>query len=156
MIKIVELIEGPGVTVTKATPVSEVLTRLLEMEHDAAAVLDARGDFIGVVGIREVLRTIVPAHVYLDPKLASMVHDGYFEERFERIKSTATERLMDTTIEVLTPKSSVLKAVALIIENRRKTIPVVDGKKYLGMVTRKSLLTRVLASLPDALKDPRP
>lgn len=154
MSKIVELIEGRGVTVTRATPVAEVLTRLLAMEHDAAAVLDDTGDFIGIVGIREVLRTIVPAHVYLDPKLASMVHDGYFEERFERIKGTATERLMDTSIEVLTPKSSVLEAVALIIENRRKTIPVVDGRKYLGMVTRKSLLTKVLAHLPETSKAP--
>jgi CBS domain-containing protein len=149
--KIVEMIEGRGVTVSKQTPVSEVLVRLLEMEHDAAAVLDEKGDFVAVIGIREVLRSIVPAHVYLDPKLAAMVHDGYFEEHFARIKDTPTSKLMDTSIEILTPASTVFKAVALIIENRRKTIPVVDGKKYLGMVTRKSLLTKVLTSLPASV-----
>ncbi len=139
-----ELIEGKGVMVSRETPVLDVLERLLEMEHDAAAVIGENGEFFGVIGIRDVLRAIVPTHIYLDSNLVNVVHEGYFQERFERVKDTPTERLMDHDIQTLSSDATVFKAVAMIVENRRKTIPVIDDGQFLGMVTRKSLLRKVL------------
>lgn len=145
-----DVMDDDQVVVAPTTPVPEILKQLLDTNHDAAAVVDEQGVFLGVIGLRDVLRRIVPVHLYMDPNLSNVVHEGYFEERFGRLHSAVAQELMDPLIATVHADDTIIRAVALIVENKRKTIPVLDDKRHLlGMVTRQSLLKHVVNSYKE-------
>ncbi|MDY7092129.1 MAG: CBS domain-containing protein [Acidobacteriota bacterium] len=126
----------------------ELLQNLVGSRQATAAVLDDDGKLVGLVGIHDVLRKIVPLYVDLDHKLMEVMHEGYFEERLARLKDTRVRDFMSTELDTVTPDDTLIKAVVIIVENRRKTLPVIEDGKFLGMITRRSILEKVVPSLP--------
>ncbi|MEO0815155.1 MAG: CBS domain-containing protein [Myxococcota bacterium] len=142
-----DVIDPFHVAVDPETPVPEVLELLLGAQHDSGAVVDSTGEFLGVIGVRDALRKIMPMHLYENPNLSNVVHEGYFEERFEKLYDYVARDLMDPGVVTVHPDDTAIRAIALIVENKRKTIPVLDNdRKMLGMVTRPSLIRKVMAA----------
>jgi CBS domain-containing protein len=124
-------------------PFPELLRRLLESQQGAAAVLDEEGQFLGMVGFHNVLRRVVPHYVDLDTKLIEVMHEGYLEERLERLRDLRVKDFMITDSHTVSPGDALIKAAAMIVELGRKTLAVVEGKKFLGMITRRSIFEKV-------------
>ena len=60
---------------------------------------------------------------------------------------TRVRDFMTTELDTVSPDDTLIKAVVIIVEHRRKTLPVVQDGKFLGMVTRRSILEKVAPSL---------
>ena len=121
----------------------ELLRRLLDSKQGAAAVLDDEGRLVGMVGFHHVLRKVVPVYIDLDAKLIEVMHEDYLEERLERLQD---QRVRDFMIEekvTVAPDDSLIKAAALIVEMGRKTLPVVEGERFLGFTTRRTIFEKV-------------
>jgi CBS-domain-containing membrane protein len=115
-------------TVTPDTPALEVLN-LLDGEGQRVVVLDERGAPMGVISDRDLLPL-------LSDKEARRAHE------------LTAASLMRTDIPAVQEDASVEHALSLMVELRRKRLPVVDaGGRYLGMLSREELL-RILA--PEA------
>ena len=125
----------------------ELLSRLVVSRQATAAVLEKDGKLVGLVGIHDVLRKIVPIYVELDTKLMEVMHENYLEERLKRLRGTRVRDFMTTELDTVSPDDTLIKAVVIIVEHRRKTLPVVQDGKFLGMVTRRSILEKVAPSL---------
>ncbi|MEM6531032.1 MAG: CBS domain-containing protein [Myxococcota bacterium] len=148
------VIDPVQVAVLPDTPIPEVLKRLLDVQHDSGAVVDESNRFLGVIGVRDTLRKIVPSHLYDNPNLSNVVHEGYFEERFEGLSRFVAKDLMDPDVVTVRPDDTAIRAIALIVENKRKTIPVLDANRYLlGMVTRQSLIRTVMKAHASQRKE---
>ena len=130
-------------TTTPEETFRSLLPRQLASRQATAAVLDPEGRLVGVVGIHDILRKIVPLHVDLDRRLMDMLHEGYAEERLERLKDTCVADFMTRRLDTVAPDDFITKAVAIIVKRRRKTLPVVRDGKFLGMITRRSILERL-------------
>ena len=140
------LISNP-VTVSPDEPFAELVAKILASPQAKAAVLDSVGRVVGVVGVHDVLRKIVPHYLDLDEKLMEVMHEGYAEERLLRLTDLTAKDLMTDDVDCVTPDDTLIKAVSLIVEKRRKSLPVIDDKRrFLGMVTRRSILQRVVSS----------
>lgn len=122
-----------------------LLRRVVNERQATAAVLDDGGRLVGVVGIHDILRRIVPHYLDLDPKLMEVLHASYFEERLLQFEDLPVGDMMSTELDTVAPDDTLIKAASLIVERRRKTLPVVDGDGcFIGMVTRRSLLEHVV------------
>lgn len=131
------------ITTTPEETFESLLPRQLASRQATAAVLGPDGELLGVVGIHDILRKIVPLYVDLDQKLMEVMHDGYAEERLKRLKDTRVVDFMTRSLDTVGPDDYITKAVALIVERCRKTLPVVQDGKFLGMITRRSILERL-------------
>ncbi len=140
------LLEAP-LTVHPDEPFESLLHRLLEFRQATAAVLDDEGSLVGIVGIHDILRKIVPLYVDLDQKLMEVMHEGYFEERLGRLQGLSARDFMTSPVDTVSPDDTLIKTVGLIVENRRKTLPVLDDGRFVGMITRRSILETVTSSL---------
>lgn len=133
------------VTTTPEEPFGALIKRLTNRRQATAVVLDAGSRVVGLVGIHEILRKIVPHYVDLDDKLMEILHEGYFEERLDRLKDTHVNDVMTREWNGVALDDALIKAVALIIEKHRNTLPVIDNGRFVGVVTRRHLLERVVA-----------
>ena len=121
----------------------ELLRRLLESQQGAAAVLDPEGNLVGMVGFHHVLRKVVPVYIALDGKLMEVMHEGYLEERLERLRDRKVRDFMIDDKDTVRPDDALIKAAVMLVQLGRKTLAVVDGSRFLGMVTRRSILEKV-------------
>jgi predicted transcriptional regulator len=124
----------------------DLMPRLVTSRQATAAVLEGRR-LVGLVGIHDILRRIVPVYIDLDEKLAEVLHDDYLEERAPRLRGTRVRDLMTTTMDVVAPSDTLIKVAVLFVEKRRKTLPVVDQGVFVGMITRRTLLERIAPAL---------
>jgi CBS domain-containing protein len=138
------MLESP-ITTTPSETFEALLSKLLGSRQATAAVLTDEGKLMGVVGIHDVLRKIVPHYVDLDFKLMELMHEDYFAERFQGLKRTRVDNFMTRAADVDTvaPDDSITKAVVIIVQKKRKTLPVVENGKFVGMITRRSILEHV-------------
>ncbi len=121
-----------------------LVTRLTDRQHATAAVVDGE-KVVGLVGIHDILRKIVPHYIDLDTKLMEVMHDGYFEERLARLREIRVRDFMDKDFDCVEPDDALIKAVALIVESGRNTLPVVENGRFVGIVTRRHILEQVVA-----------
>ncbi|MCA8942740.1 MAG: CBS domain-containing protein [Planctomycetes bacterium] len=140
------LVPNPLV-VTPDTTVLDFCKQVLASNQTTACVV--AGDdhkLLGMVSVHDVFQRILPAYLGKKDNLASVIHEGYFEERFDELRRTPVSDLMSKDIHVLAPHDSVIKAISLFSSATHKTAPVVRDGKFIGTITRRSVLQKVTES----------
>lgn len=128
------------ITTTPDETFESLIGRLATSRQATAAVLDPDGKLLGLIGIHDILRKIVPHYLDLDSALMEVMPSNYFEEHLDRLRGMRVEQFMCTKIDSVTPEDTLIKAVVLVVEKRRKTLPVLDHGRFVGMITRRSIL----------------
>ena len=113
----------------------------MSVSASTAAVVDG-GQLVGMVSVEDVFRALLPSYVAMGrmPNLADVLHDTYFEEAFEKFKNTTVGSVMCREIDSIAPDEPLMNAVALFVRKARKSLPVLDRGKFIGTVTRRSVL----------------
>lgn len=132
--------------VAPATSLFVLVDRILAGNQTTAAVVDG-GRLLGTVSATDVLKKLIPPYLHMDEQLANVLHDTYFEEELERLRHIEVQDAMERDVDTLPPDASVMRAVSLFVRRGRKTVPVVDDGRFLGSVTRRSVLTLVRSSV---------
>lgn len=122
----------------------EVLEQIRTSAQDTAAVVDAENRLVAVVGLYDILRLIIPAYLDTMEGLAGVMHHSYFEERFARLKGKLVQDAMQVPVDTTDSDDSLIKVAARMVEQRRNSLMVVKGERFVGIVTRRSLLARVM------------
>jgi len=130
-------------TVRPETTLVEFIRAVLGSNQTTAAVVD--GDrLLGVVSVHDIFLKILPP--YVGHEIAEVIREGYFEEKFVKFTNIAVADVMVTDVSTLSPNEAVIKAVALFVRKSHKTIPVIENGRYIGSLTRRSVLRRVTES----------
>ncbi len=132
-----------ALTTTPDETLESLMPRLLASRQATSAVLDENGGLIGLVGIHDILGLLIPTYVDMQQKLLAIMHSSYAEEHAPLLKKTRVRDMMVTELDVVAPSDTLIFAIGLIVQNHRKTLPVVEEGKFLGMITRRTLLERI-------------
>ena len=76
--------------------------------------------------------------------LGGIVPLGDTEEyRREVLKSAGVtvDEVMTTDLTTITPEATLVEAATVMAEERRKILPVVEGERFVGVITRMDILT---------------
>jgi predicted transcriptional regulator len=79
----------------------------------------------------------------MDDRLAGLMHEGYFEEKFAEFKHLMVGDIMTKEVDTLRPHDAVIEAVGMFYRKGHKTIPVIENGLYIGSITRRSVLRKV-------------
>jgi tRNA nucleotidyltransferase (CCA-adding enzyme) len=125
-----DLMSKPVVTVTPETSIDE-LTRLMEScDYNAFPVVDTAGTLQGLVSRLDLFR------LYLLPYQR-------FIPAIEETWVSSVGAIMSRGVVTLYPVEPALKAMALMVDHRIRTIPIVTdttaGTVVVGVVTRRNL-----------------
>ncbi len=130
---------GPNATV------EEAIKLFAEARISGAPVVDGEGRLLGILTEGDLIfqDANVKAPGFLDI-LGGMIPLGNTEEyRREALKSagvTADEVMTDDPVTV-DPDATLAECATLMAEERKKILPVVEGERLVGIITRMDILT---------------
>jgi len=119
------------VTVGPETPAKYAAEVMAEHGFAALPVVDDDGRLVGIVAEADVLRDRMPP----DPRL-HLRRDG----AEPRALSLLVRGVMTSDVRVVEPVADVADVARVFVDERLRSVPVVDGARLVGIVSRRDLL----------------
>lgn len=138
MLKIMDIMTS-DVFVLYASDTLELARSLMQIRHVRhVPIVDADGHFVGLLTHRDLLALTVSLLAEIDQK-----------EQNALDRHIPIVEVMKTDVVTASPESDVRSAIAVLLENKYGCLPVVSGKKLVGIVTEADFLKLT----HDLLKD---
>jgi CBS domain-containing protein len=141
-VKVAEIMSRPVVTVTPGTSIKVAAQMLVEHGISALPVLDAGGGLVGIVSEAD----LVPMQTRPDPRTQA-TPPSPTAGRTPRIVAD----VMTRQVVSVTAGSEVSQAARTMLEAGIKRVPVLTGRRVVGIVSRRDLV-RVIARKDDAVR----
>lgn len=134
-----EVMSSPAVTVRADATVKEAIALLEHHDVSAMPVLDDAGALVGVVSEADVIRELVAPDQRAHETPVRLTTAGFAQ---------LVADVMSTHVVTVTRTTDLAVATELMTSSAVKSLPVVDGGRVVGVVSRRDVI-RVLAR-PDA------
>ncbi len=147
-----EIMQTDIVTATPQMSIRRVARLLLTQNLSALPVTDPLGNVLGIVCERDLIYRLASPH--LPPHIELLGGIIYLENPFEmkrelqKIKAVNVKDIMIEDVVTIEPDADVGEVATMMVERNLTGIPVVDGEKLLGIITRHDLLS----ALSDGLE----
>jgi CBS domain-containing protein len=138
-------------TVSPEATVEEVAKLLGENELPGVAVVDAGGRVLGVVTENDLVigdeegDLHIPHYIELFGGLVFLEPFRRFEQRLKKAVAATAEQMMTADPRTVGPDDEVEDAAHVIVETGHNRIPVVDGERLVGVISRADVV-RALAA----------
>jgi CBS-domain-containing membrane protein len=135
-----DIMSGPVVTVSPGTAVKDAAKLLAAHGFTALPVVDADGGLIGIITEADVVRGRFPH----DPRYRiTDAYDRVVDDQ-PRVPPATVGEVMTTPAIGMGAGTDVVDLVSAMLSDRIRCIPIVDGSRVVGIVTRQDLV-RALA-----------
>lgn len=137
-------------SVPESAPFTHAVTALFETQVQALAVLDAEACVVGVFSEGDVLRAVFPSY------LAEVRHTAFLpddapglDELARKVRGRPVGELA-RRVELLQADDSQIHAAERFLHTGEDALPVVDGRRFLGMLSIAALCRARLDRVEDA------
>ena len=141
--RVKEIMSSPVVTVPPGMPLKEVANVLVRRAISAVPVVDA-GELVGILSEAD----LVPLELVPDPR----AHLALLPEASQTAFRVASE-VMTRDVIALPEDADVADAGRLMLERGIKSIPVIRGRRVVGIVARRDLLEVLARSDQEIARD---
>jgi CBS domain-containing protein len=138
-----EVMSHPVVTVADSAGVATAAQLILTRGFTALPVVDDDDRLVGIVTEADVIRDRIPA----DPRM----YYGQFPKHTRPSSDTVAD-VMTTPVESLTPGADVAEAAQMMLDQRIRAVPIVDGHHVVGILTRRDLVRAAMATVAARAK----
>jgi len=139
--------------------VSDGLRRMHEQRVRTLAVVDSRGEFVGLFGIRQVVHLLLPTAARIDPGLTNlsfMPDDlGGLYDRLREIGDQPVSGFLEPREDLLicSPSTSLPEVLELLQQSFNTSLPVLivddDSNRLVGMVSGWDVLEKIVMNVFD-------
>jgi CBS domain-containing protein len=141
-VKVTEIMSSPVITASPSTPVKDAARLLVEHGISAMPVLDAKGTLVGIVSEAD----LIPMQARPDARTQAT------PQRPSAGRSPLTvSQVMTHEVLTLGAGTEVSQAARSLLEAGVKRMPVVRGRRVIGIVSRRDLV-RVIARRDDSTR----
>jgi CBS domain-containing protein len=136
-------------SVPSTATLAEAVAALFEANVPALAVVDGEGRVVGIFSEGDLLRAVFPGY------LAEIGHTSFLPDdagELDELASRARSRPIGDLarrVELLNADDSQLHAAARLMHTGEDALPVVDGTRFLGMLSVAALCHARLDRAPD-------
>src|SRR5271169_896236 len=121
--------------------VSVAAQLMLQKRISGLPVIDERGDLVGIVSEGDFLRRVETATGRKRPRwMEFLLGPGRLADEYVKISSRKVRDVMTDEVRTVTQDAPLEDVVRLMERHHIKRIPVVEGQKVVGIVTRANLL----------------
>ena len=139
------------VTVAPETPVPQIVGLLLSRGISGVPVVDAEGALVGVVSEGDLLHRVeLGTEKRRGGWRAFFTGTATLAEEYVRSHGAVASDVMTRQVVSVTPATPLGEIADLMAEKRIKRVPVLDGGKLVGIVSRANLLRAFASQQPDA------
>lgn len=131
------------VTIKMNEPVEEAARLLLENRISGLPVVDEEFNLVGILSESDLIHKAEP----LPPSALYYGDREKFLKEMWKIKAAQVREVMTEEVISVSPEEGVDRAATLMLDKGVKRLPVVEGKKVVGMVTRADILKALARNL---------
>ena len=127
-------------TVRPDAPITEAITLLNVASAErnrrvfGLMVTDEAERLVGIISMYDILIFIRPKHVRVWGAMEDINVSGLLEAACERVRTIRVRDIMTTDLITVTPDTSLMAVLDLMIKKHVRRIPVVQGEKIEGIV----------------------
>lgn len=132
-----DIMSTPAVCVRPSTPLGEVAATLAEHGFTAVPVVDVEDHLVGLVSEADLIRERFGLHT---------------RQASPEDPRTVAAEVMTSPVEFVRPDTTLSALAKCMITGRRRSVPVVDGRRVVGVVTRRDVV-ETMAHSDDAIRD---
>jgi len=142
--KVKEIMKTGIISLDPNLSCKEAARVFLENKISGAPVINARGELVGIISEKDIFRGLFPCYrdFYEAP-------DAYLD--FEELEADAAaaakesvSKVMITRLITASPETPILKVAAQMLSSGIHRLPVVDGGKLAGIVTRRDIYRAIM------------
>jgi CBS domain-containing protein len=152
--KAADIMTSPVATVTPETPIAEAIATMLDQRISGLPVLDADGNLAGIITEGDLLRRVELGTERQRPGWLEFLRGpGLAAGEFVRTHGRLVHDVMTREVVTTAPEATLEEVVGLMESMNVKRVPVVEGERMLGLVSRADLLRELARFLAaDALE----
>jgi CBS domain-containing protein len=133
------------VSVSPQASVAEAIRLMVHSHVSGLPVIDATGKLVGVLSEGDLLRRIEIGTTKKTHWLEYLFRPGHLADVYKQTHGRKVEELMSTDVSSIDQSLPLGSAVSLMEKRRIKRLPVTDGDKLVGIITRADFI-RALGS----------
>lgn len=139
-----EVMNEKVVVVTPDTSYEGAVELMFAEKVTALPVVDANGVLRGILSEKDLFRAIYPDYAeYFVNQEAFNDEDGR-ADIVRNLRQRPVREFMTTRVEVVRPDTPLMLAGGLMVAHRVHSLPVVDGEKLCGVISRERVFRIIL------------
>jgi len=145
--KIKDIMTREVISITPNIGIVEIYNIFREKRIGGLPVIDKKGDIVGIVTKKELLAVMLPDYFTMIEDFLFVDDFGALDEELENLPELnlfLAEDLMVKEVATIDEDASLLKAPVIMHKYNIKHLPVVKGKKLVGVVTRSNILKALI------------
>src|SRR4051812_27726470 len=152
MASVRDYMDPDPITVGPEATLEEVARTIGENELPGVPVVDAGGNVVGIVSENDPVISDdqgdlhIPHYIELFGGLVSLEPFRRFEQRLKKAVATTAEQMMTADPRTVGPDDDVHEAAHAIVESGHNRIPVVEGGRLVGVISRADVVRALEAS----------
>ncbi len=138
------------ITIRPTTTLREAAITLAEESVGGCPVVDARGKLVGMlseVDILEALKTqnkelrmLMPPEITFGISFVEVIKEREASTAFKEVESKLVRDVMTKDVHAVSPEDRVEDAIRLMVRHHIHRIPVIEGDRLVGILTRGDVL----------------
>jgi CBS domain-containing protein len=138
---------SPKLSIEEAAKLFKTASELEQRRIFGLIVTDQSGRLIGMMSMYDILLFIRPKHVQVWGMMEDINIAGLMEEICSRAKSVLVEDIMTTDLITVSPDTSVMFILDIMITKHIRRIPVIENGKVEGIVYISDLFFNLINEL---------
>lgn len=145
-----DVMTRPVLSIDAEAPIAFAVRVMLQRKISGLPVIDAAGNLVGVVTEGDFLRRAEAGTKHTQPRwLEFMMGPGALADQYVKAHGRKISEVMSTEVKTATEDTPLEDVVAMMERYHVKRIPIVRGKKLIGIVTRANLLRALASMMPQ-------
>src|SRR3954453_1733900 len=147
--KVSDIMTHPVLTVTPETTIGEVAELMIGHRISGLPVVDPAGAVVGIVTEGDLLRRAETGTERRRARwLEFLIAPGRLASEYAHAHGRKVGEVMTDTVLTAGPDNAVVDLIDLLERRRIKRVPVIDGGRLVGIVSRANLVRALLRNLP--------
>ena len=143
-----EIMSRDVITVKKETSVRELAELFTTRKISSVPVVDNDGRLIGIVTETDLVEQDkslhIPTVISLFDWVIYLESDKKFEKELKKMTAQTVGEIFSTEVETVRPETPISEVADILTTKKINAIPVVDGKKLVGIVARIDLIRTMI------------
>jgi len=144
MLTVADIMTSKVVSIKGTTTVREMAVIFDKMRFGTLPIVDEAGNLTGIVSASDLVEQDRPLHI---PTVISLFDwiiplegEGTLQRELKKITAQTASELASTDIVTVKPSDTVSSAAEIMSSKKNHALPVVEGKKLVGMVSRIDII----------------
>lgn len=144
MLKVRDIMTTDVVAVKKGTSIRELAEIFTSRRIGSVPVVDDDGNLIGIVTESDLIEQDkslhIPTVISIFDWVIYLESEKKFEKELQKITGQTVGDIFTETVDTVTPETTVAEVADIMSSRKIHTLPVVEGTKLVGIVSRIDLI----------------